>query len=90
MSVTPPLSISASDFAELTSWVTDSSTDIRLAQRARILLLAAAGLSNAEVAKQVGVSAPTVTNWRVRYQEEGLPGLIDRPRKVAGKENGRD
>ena len=38
-----------------------------LAQRARIVLLAAEGLPNAEIARQVGVSRPTVIGWRDRY-----------------------
>ncbi len=51
-----------------------------LAQRARILLLAADGLSNTEIADKVGVSRPTVLVWRERYVERGLEGLVDRTR----------
>lgn len=51
-----------------------------LAQRARILLLAADGLSNTEIADKVGVSRPTVLTWRQRYAEHGLAGLDDRAR----------
>ncbi|WP_081795258.1 helix-turn-helix domain-containing protein [Nocardioides sp. URHA0020] len=51
-----------------------------LAQRARILLLAAEGLSNTEIADKVGVSRPTVLVWRQRYVERGIDGLSDRSR----------
>jgi transposase len=51
-----------------------------LAQRARILLLAADGLSNTEIADKVGVSRPTVLVWRQRYVEQGIEGLDDRSR----------
>jgi transposase len=51
-----------------------------LAQRARIVLLAADGLSNTEIASRVGVSRPTVIGWRARYQQRGLAGLDDQPR----------
>jgi transposase len=51
-----------------------------LAQRARILLLAADGASNTEIAKRVGVSRPTVITCRCRYVRRGLDGLPDRPR----------
>jgi transposase len=51
-----------------------------LAQRARILLLAADGTSNTEIAERVGVSRPTVITCRRRYVRRGLNGLPDRPR----------
>lgn len=56
------------------------SVQAGLAQRARILLLAADGLSNTEIADKVGVSRPTVLVWRQRYAEAGLDGLGDRDR----------
>lgn len=52
-----------------------------LAQRARILLLAAEGHSNTAIADRVGVSRPTVLVWRQRYVEAGLDGLVDRARQ---------
>jgi transposase len=51
-----------------------------LAQRARIVLLAAEGMSNTEVAERVGVSRPTVISWRSRYDRRGIAGLLDEPR----------
>jgi transposase/transposase-like protein len=58
-----------------------------LAQRAHIVLLAADGLSNTEIAEKVGVSRPTVISWRRRYETSGMAGLSDqvrsgRPRRV--------
>jgi transposase len=58
-----------------------------LAQRARIVLLAADGVSNTEIAERVGVSRPTVIGWRDRYATSGSRGLVDeqrsgRPRTV--------
>jgi transposase len=51
-----------------------------LAQRARIVLLAADGLTNVEIAMRVGVSRPTVTSWRARYERSGISGLSDAAR----------
>jgi transposase len=51
-----------------------------MALRARIVLLAADGVSHAEIAQRVGVSRPTVIGWRVRYEQSGLAGLEERPR----------
>ena len=71
----------------LVSWTRSTSIRAGLAQRARIVLLAVDGVSNTEIAERVGVSRPTVTAWRTRYQALGLRGLDDeqrsgRPRTV--------
>ena len=52
-----------------------------LARRARIVLLAAEQRSNTEIAELVGVSRPTVLQWRGRFQAGGLAALgdLDRP-----------
>jgi transposase len=51
-----------------------------LARRARIVLLAADGMPNAQIARTVGVSRPTVIGWRDRYAQGGIKGLEDEPR----------
>jgi transposase len=51
-----------------------------LALRVRIVLLAAEGLSNAEIARRIGTSRPTVVDWRARYVVGGIRALEDRPR----------
>ena len=51
-----------------------------LAKRARIVLLAADGVPNAQIARAVGVSRPTVIGWRDRYRQGGIKGLEDEPR----------
>lgn len=48
-----------------------------LAQRARMVLLAAEGLSNAEIARRLGVTRPTVVLWRNRYLAGGVGALGD-------------
>jgi transposase len=47
------------------------------AQRARIVLLAAEGVSNAAIGRQVGASTPTVLAWRNRYGGGGIAALGD-------------
>jgi len=54
-----------------------------IAQRARIVLLAADGLANIAVADKVGVHQATVVKWRTRFLERRLDGLIDEPRPGA-------
>jgi transposase len=46
--------------------------------RARIVLAAARGCSNAAIARDLGVGVDTVRTWRRRFAEEGLSGLQDR------------
>lgn len=48
--------------------------------RARIVLLAAEGLQNIDIAGRVGVCVDVVSRWRKRFSEEGIAGLADRPR----------
>jgi len=50
------------------------------ALRARIVLGAAEGATNTQIAAEVGVSLPTVGLWRRRFSERGLGGLADAPR----------
>ena len=44
------------------------------------MLLAADGMPNAQIARTVGVSRPTVIGWRDRYRQGGVKGLEDEPR----------
>jgi len=48
--------------------------------RARIVLAAAAGSTNAAIAAQVGVHVDTVRKWRRRFADAGLAGLKDASR----------
>ena len=52
----------------------------RAVERARIVLLAADGLTGAQIAERVGCTEPTVIKWRRQYAERGLAGLEDAPR----------
>lgn len=59
----------------LTSLVRSKLTSVRLAQRARIVLLAASGMQNKEIAAQVGVGRVQVSRWRERYAQRRLAGI---------------
>lgn len=80
MRVAAALAVSDEDRHTLTGWTRSSAIEAGLAQRARIVLLAADGVPNAEIAHRVGVSRPTVRQWRDRYAKAGLPGLDDAAR----------
>jgi transposase len=52
----------------------------RLVQRSRMVLLAAAGWSNADIARELHCSRATVVTWRGRFATHRLAGLADEPR----------
>ena len=64
----------------LEAWSRRPKTAQALALRSRIVLGAADGLSNGEIAARERVSRPTVTKWRNRFAEQRLEGLLDEPR----------
>src|SRR5215207_2590114 len=80
MSLTVGVQVPAADRAVLSLWTRSSSVRAGLAQRARIVLLAADGVGTAEIVRRVGVSKPTVIGWKRRYASEGIAGLDDRPK----------
>src|ERR671911_359021 len=80
MSLTVPVEVPPRDREVLASWTRSPSIRAGLAQRARIVLLAADGVGTNEIVERVGVSKPTVIAWKKRYVAEGLGGLDDRPK----------
>ena len=66
--------------AELEKVARSRRTPQAVAQRARIVLMTAEGISPGVIGEQFGVSQPTVRKWRARYVEDGLPGLRNEPR----------
>ena len=53
-------------------------SQVRDAQRALIVLMAAEGLQNREIAEHLSVSEPKVARWRDRFAQHGLEGLKER------------
>src|SRR5690348_9908932 len=80
MSVAAPLVLREGDQSRLESLTRSSSVRAGLSVRARIVLLAAQGLPNAEIARRTGTSRPTVVDWRARYVAGGIKALADQPR----------
>jgi transposase len=74
------IELSVDERALLESWVRRRTSAQALALRSRIVLAAAEGLTNLQIAERVGVSRPTVTKWRNRFAEHRLDGLTDEPR----------
>src|SRR5208337_399323 len=80
-SSSPAIEITPEERAELERIVGSGKTEQRIAQRARIILGAAAGKSNNALAKELETSRPTVLDWRQRFAKGGVKALYeDRPR----------
>jgi transposase len=74
------LTVSDPDAVTLGRWARSTSVPAGLAMRARIVLLAAEGHTNTQIAAHVGCSRQAVVRWRGRYARQGLGGLDDQPR----------
>ena len=83
MGVIKQVEVSGEDRLELERIVRAVSSEVRMVERARIVLAAAEGLKGVEIAERVGCSEPTVVKWRGRYAERGIEGLKDAPRSGA-------
>src|SRR5258707_4573001 len=75
---------------ELTALTRKHGAPQALAERARIVLAAAGGLKNKEIASKLGIRTHTVGTWRNRFAERGMDGLYDEPRPGAPREIGDD
>jgi transposase len=80
MSLAPALMLRPGDRDRLAELARLPSVPSGLAKRARMILLAADGLPNAQIARTAGVSRPTVIAWRDRYEQGGIAALGDEPR----------
>ena len=65
--------------AQLEALARSRSLAHSLVRRARIVLLAADDTPNTVIAREVGVSKPTVTLWCQRFSADGIEGLYDMP-----------
>jgi transposase len=79
-SVLAPVVLSDAERAQLESWTRRRTSAQALALRSRIVLLAAAGLNNTEIAAELSIDRNTAAKWRSRFVEDRLDGLVDEPR----------
>ena len=72
--------ITGEEERELRALLRRPSVSQQLALRARIVLRAAEGLTNTQIAAEAGVSLPTVGLWRRSFCQRRMEGLSDAPR----------
>ena len=74
----PPLDLTLDARRDLTALVRRHTAPQQLVLRARIILLAADGLNNSQIARTLGLEADTVRLWRQRWQHWQAVALTDR------------
>jgi transposase len=81
MRVARPIVLSPEPKEELEQCARARSRSVRVVEGARIVLLAAAGKQDKEVAAELGISAHKAARWRNRFLDLGMAGLEkDAPR----------
>ena len=73
--IAPAIELTQEQEAELTILSRSKRASVRLAQRAKIVMLAAQGLQNKDIAERLGIGRVQVARWRERYLESGLQGI---------------
>ena len=81
MRVAPIIQLTTEQRKTLTLLVKGRRTEVRVAMRAKIVLAAARGLENQEIAEELGITRETVGRWRSRFVEQDVAGILkDLPR----------
>ena len=75
-----PIAVSSIERQVLTARARRARGEQRDVLRARIVLAAADGQSNAAIARKLAITEDTVRRWRGRFAAERVPGLDDRRR----------
>jgi len=73
--VSPVVNLSAEDEAQLLRWESAHGTSQQVALRCRLVLAAAAGSTDVEIASSYGVSRLTVALWRGRVRTAGISAV---------------
>src|SRR3954469_6539683 len=77
-SIAIEITLSGEERVQLEAWARRRTTAQAL--RSRIVLAAADGVKNTQIALRLGVGRPMVTKWRSRFAEQRLDGLLAEPR----------
>lgn len=81
MRVAPIIELTQQDQQALSAWANGRKTAVRLAERAKIVLLAAEGMQDIEIAAALSITPKKAARWRKRFVDRGLTGLEkDAPR----------
>ncbi|MDF1569669.1 MAG: helix-turn-helix domain-containing protein, partial [Spirochaetaceae bacterium] len=89
--IAPKVDLTGEEKDQLSSFANSRSLPHGQVYRAKIVLLAAEGMTNIEIADALNTTRETVGKWRKRYLEKGIEGLYDelrpgKPRSISDEE----
>src|SRR3954468_18907159 len=84
-----PIELTAEERAQLEAWERRRTSAQALALRSRIVLAAAEGPNNSEIARDLGIAVSSVRKWRNRFAEHRLGWLDRRAAAWAAQEDQR-
>ena len=73
------IAIDSPTIQQLESLVRSGNTPQRIAQRCRVILLAGQGVANHSIARELGLSRPTVIAARAAFEDGGVEALTAKP-----------
>ncbi len=75
MRVAEQIALTDEQVVRLRAYARGRKVERRLAERANIILLAAEGLENLDIAARLEISRHTVARWRKRFLKLGVSGI---------------
>ena len=82
------IEVTEGDREVLERWSRSRSATVRLRERSRIVLMAAGGMTNTAIGRELGTHTDKVGRWRRRYADKGIKG-IEKKRPRGGNHGGR-
>jgi len=76
----PEIRLSTEEKEILLRWMRSSKTEQRMVERARVILLAASGLSGKEIALKMKTREARISKWLRRFAQDRMAGLSDNVR----------
>ncbi len=81
MRVAPAITLAEQERQALVRLARGRRTEVRIVDRAKVVLRAADGLTSKEIAEELGIPQARVGRWRSRFAEKGIEGITkDLPR----------
>jgi transposase len=77
MKTARPIELSSEQRIELDAMVRSQTLEVRAVRRAQIVLLAADGMGNREIAAALGIGRVQVGRWRERFVQGGVAAIKD-------------
>ena len=82
------ITLTAEERTALEALARSTKSEVRMRDRARIVLLAADGLATRAIGRMVGCTTGTASKWRVRYARDRLAGLDETGNRGAAPKYG--